>query len=303
LLAAGLGIQAYQLRSIEQTVDDWLSRITRCMDGILRISGSEVSVIGSRVLEQEQRVSAQLGRLAGLERECRKDNAEIHEAFGGLSKLTQLVGEHLERSKFVREKLRMLTFNSIVEASHLGSEADAILEISQSIKRVSQSGGELTDRSAQAMEKILALVTQSEAGMRAFSAEGESGLQAAAGETEAALDNMRAVAALVADKALEVEEATNQLQIQIAAVGQVRDRLVASFATIRNIPCDLEETRRRVLVDYPAAGSGFDAVEAERIFSESYTTETERKVLRAALRGEPLPGLCQDMGGNGVDLF
>ncbi|MBZ5641907.1 MAG: hypothetical protein LAO19_04040 [Acidobacteriia bacterium] len=48
----------------------------------------------------------------------------------------------------------------------------------------------------------------------------------------------------------------------------------------------------------------YDAAEAERFFSASYTTEMEREVLRAALHGGSLPVTAQHaFEGNSVELF
>jgi hypothetical protein len=140
LVWAGLNIQAYQLRSIRETVDSWLKQMGMCMEGILRISSSEVMGIGPAVFEQERELSSQLARIEQLKQECQADNEEVQNTFAGLSNLMQLVGEHQKESSYVRSRMQLLTFNSIVEASHLGSQADAILEISQSIKRIQRPG-------------------------------------------------------------------------------------------------------------------------------------------------------------------
>jgi hypothetical protein len=146
-IVAGLAIQSYQLRSVGETVGEWVSRIRSCIDGILRISCSEVVGIGPAVLLEVRELLEKLGGIEALEGESQAVNGEVESTLGGLSNLMQLVGEHLARSTEVRDRLRLITFNSIIEASHLGSEADAILEISQSIKRLAGVWSEITDRS------------------------------------------------------------------------------------------------------------------------------------------------------------
>jgi hypothetical protein len=47
----------------------------------------------------------------------------------------------------------------------------------------------------------------------------------------------------------------------------------------------------------------YDAVEAERLYSASYTTEVERIVTRAALHGTPMPVLQESFAGNDVEMF
>jgi len=66
---------------------------------------------------------------------------------------------------------------------------------------------------------------------------------------------------------------------------------------------DLEGARRQIDIDYPEVKERYDAAEAERLFSASYTTEMERDVLRAALSGAELPVAQQTFAGNGVELF
>jgi chromosome segregation ATPase len=302
-IAAGLLIQIYQLRSIQETVGHWLMQIRQCMDGILRISSSELVGIGPLVLEQERELSAQLVRIEGIERECETDNAEVQATFAGLSSLMQLVGEHLEKSRYVRDRLQLLTFNSIIEASRLGSQADAILEISQSIKRISTSWSEMTDRSAQSMDEILKLVGQAKAGMQSFSEGGKEGLGAARAETSAGLENLRQAAQFAAGQAAEVEAATGRLQSRLAKVGDARDRLDTCFAQIGAVLSKVEQIQRQWEADCPRALDRCDRQKAEALFSATYTTEVERHLLRAALFGTPIPTVEENLAGNDVELF
>ena len=303
LISAGLIIQIYQLRSIEQTVASWLAQIGSCADNILRISTSEVMGIGPAVLRQEQELSAQLTRIERLEEECEADSAEVQSTFAGLSNLMQLVGEHVERSHTVRDRLQLLTFNSIVEASHLGTQADAILEISQSIKRISIDWSELTDRSAQAKDEILLLVEQTQGSMQTFSESGTEGLRAAQAETRNGLQMLHSAAQCAVGQAAQVNASTMKLQDRIAAVSAARLRLEASFASIGAVHQTLEEARQQAPLFAPGAMARSDARAAESFFAAPYTTELEREVLRAALSGGPLPAADQNLGGNDVELF
>lgn len=300
LLASGLGIQVYQLRSIEQVVSGWLGRIGDCAGNILRISTSEVTGIGPAVLRQERELSEQLGRIERLEQECEADSAEVQATFEGLSNLMQLVGEHVARSHEVQERLQLLTFNSIVEASHLGTQADAILEISQSIKRIAGEWSELTARSAEAKNEILALVEQTRGSMESFSGDGVQPLRAAQQETRIGLEKLRAAASCAATRAERVEAATATLQSRIAAVSEARDRLEASFTALTEIQSELQALQSPAV---GAAAGRADFRQAETIFGGSYTTELEREVLRAALQGAPLPAADQHLEGNDVELF
>lgn len=132
----------------------------------------------------------------------------------------------------MRGQLQLLTFNSIIEASHLGAKAAAILEISQSIKRISGEWGVLTDRSAQAMEEILELVKRNELTMQVYSQAGCGRLAEAQTETRTALASLHAAAEFAAGQAIEIEAAIGTLQAKIAAAGAIADRLDASVAHI-----------------------------------------------------------------------
>ena len=302
-ILAGLTIQVYQLRSMGETVSSWVAQIGACTENILRISSSELGAIGPLVLAQERELSSQLARIESLEEECQADNEEVQSTFTGLSNLMQLVSDHLKKSKYVRDRLQLLTFNSIVEANHLGTKADAILEISQSIKRVSIDWSAMTDRSAQAMDEILSLVDLAGAGMQAFSKDGNAGLLVAQDETKAGLENLRAAAAFVAEKAARVESATSDLKAGIAVVGATKSRMEASFALTGTVLGELEKVRRQLEADLPVGAKRCDRREVEALFAASYTTEMEREVLRAALVGGPLPVAKQSLTGNDVELF
>jgi chromosome segregation ATPase len=273
------------------------------MDGILRISSSEVEGIGTVVLAQEQGLSQQLARIDALEQECQADTANVENSLAALSSLMQLVSEHLERSRQVRDRLQLLTFNSIIEASRLGTQADAILEISQSIKRIASLWSEMTDQSGTTQEQILGLVEKAKTGMDAFSQASNDGLRKARAETKVSLDNLRTAAAFASKQATKIEARIGEFKARIAAVCAVGDSLDASFAHINKVLSELEALRSH-FENYSQKSLGSrDQEEVEAMFSCLYTTEMEREVLRAALNGAPLPVMQQNLVGNDVELF
>lgn len=302
-ISAGLIIQIYQLKSVRTTVDDWVSQIRNCMGGILKISSSEVEGIGPVVLDQERNLAQQLARIDAIEQECQANTAKVENTFAALSTLMQLVSEHLEKSKTVRDRLQVLTFNSIIEASRLGTQADAILEISQSIKRISALWSEMTEQSGKAKEEILELVEQAQGGMHGNLQTGNDKLQEAQAETRTGLDNLRAAAAFASKQALEIEARISELQAKIAAAGSAGDRLDACFAQIDTVLNKIEELRRLFESDAQNALGSSEQAEVEAELSPFYTTEIEREILRAALCGAPLPVAQQNLAGNDVELF
>ncbi len=264
---AGLTIQVYQLRTIKEAIATWVSQIRTCMDGILRVSASEVVGIGPVVLDQERELSFQLAHIEGLERESQANSERIQRTFGGLSNLMQLVTEHLQRSKSVRGHLQLLSFNSIIEASHLGTQAAAILAIAKSIKEISAEWNRITDQSGQAMQEVLSLVKQTNELMGAFSEVSNERLGEAQAQTRAGLDNLRTAAAFAAGQAQSMKAATEQMQAKTTEVGNIVDVLDACFGRIDAVLAEIEAVRSQLESDHPEVKERYDAAEVEQLFS------------------------------------
>lgn len=299
----GLTIQIYQLRAIKETVANWALQIRTCLSGIMRVSTSEVVGIGPVVLEQEREVSSQLAQIELLERESQAYSGRIQNNLGGLSNLMQLVSEHLQRSKAVRERLKMLTLNSIVEASRLGTQANTILAIAASIKEVSAQWSQITEQSGHVMQGIVNVVKQTNEVMEVFSETSNERLREAQGQTRASLDDLRTAASSAAGQAQGMKEVTEKMQAKIAEVGNTGDLFDACLVRIDLVLGGIEAIKRQLEIDRPEVMKRFDRAEAEQLFSASYTTERERDVLRAAVGGKALPVAQQTFAGNSVELF
>ena len=300
---AGLLIQIYQLRMIKETVANWASQIRTCMGGILQVSTSEVVGIGPVVLEQEREVSSQLAHIEHLENESQAYSERIQRTLGGLSNLMQLFTEHLQRSKSVRDRLQLLAFNSIVEASRLGVRGAAILAIAKSIDGMSAKWSQITDQSEHAMKDILKLAEHTNQVMATFSESGSQSLREAQVQTRVSLEDLRKAAAFAASQAQQMKAATEKMQAQISEVGGTNDLLDACFGRFDGVLAQVEFLKGRLETDHPGVNSQYDAAQVERLFSASYTTEMERDVLRAALNGGALPVAQPAFGGNSVELF
>jgi hypothetical protein len=300
-LDAGLAIQSYQLKNAGETVRGWTAQIRTCLEGIRHIASSEILDLGPVVLGQESAVSAQLTRIERLEEACEAGNAKVQASFAGISGLMQLVSEHLERSKSVRDRLQLLMFNSIVEASHLGTQADGILEISTTIKRISAAWAQITARSEAATLEIQRMVEHSRTTLVAFSEESNQHLREAREETVKGLEILRAAAECTDSSGREIQTATLALQAKLAEIAETDGRLEACFGRLASTAEAIEASRKQ--------RSGrrdpdqYDREAVEQRFSANYTTEMERAVLRAALGGGPMPVGQQSFGGNSVELF
>jgi len=299
----GLTIQIYQLNTVRETISNWASQIRTCIGGILRVSASDVVGIGFKVLDQERELSDQLARIECLERQSQAHSGRIQSTFGGLSSLRQLVSEYLQRSKSVRSHLQLLTFNSIIEASGLGTQAAAILAIAQSIKGISAEWSEITAQSEQVMQEVLNLEQQMNEAMKTFSEASNERLRETQVQITDSLDHLRTAAAFAEERAQEMKVATEKMQTKTTEISSAVDRLEACFGRIDAALTTLEGVRRELETDDPEVAKRYDAVEIEQLFSASYTTEMERDVLRAALRGSELPVTQPTFGGNGVEMF
>lgn len=255
------------------------------------------------VLEQEGKLSSQLARIDLLERQSQVYSARIQRTLGGLSELRQLVSEHLQRSKVVRHRLQLLALNSIVEASHLGTKAAAILAISGSIKGISAAWSQVTDQSMRAMDEIGSLVEQTNQVMEVFSEAGNHRLREAQAQTRIGLENLRAAAEFANGQAQQMQEATANMQGKIARVGETGTALDACFRRGDAVLAELEGLQREWEIDDPRVKGRYDAAQVEQLFSVSYTTEMERDILRAALRGAPPPVAERTFAGNSAELF
>jgi hypothetical protein len=302
-MQTGLTIQSYQLRNARETVRGWVAQIRTCLEGIAHIASSEILELAPLVLGQESTLSAQLTRIENLEAECEAGNARVQASFAGISGLLELVSEHLVRSKSVRDRLQLLMFNSIVEASHLGTRADGILEISTTIKRISAAWGEITAQSEAVTHEIRTLVGKSRAKLEAFSEGSDEVLRQAQAETHGGLGILREAAECADRRGREIQTATLALQRKIAEIGGTGERLEACFARLEATVEGIESARLKIPKDSPSASARYDTEAVERRFCRNYTTEMERVVLRAALAGGPLPVVQQNFAGNSVELF
>jgi hypothetical protein len=300
---AGLTIQTYQLRSIKETIAGWTSQIRTCMDGIMRVSASEVVGIGPMVLEQERKVASHLTHIELLERDSQAYSERIQRTFGGLSNLMQLFSDHLQKSKSVSDRFQILSFNSIIKSSHLGKRGGAMLAIAKIIGRISEQWGEITGQSSQAMQEILKLLEQSKGFVEAFSDARNQKLREAQTETRDSLETLRTAAAFAVEKSSEMKIATERMQANLAGVGKTGDLLDSCSGHFDAVLAQVEGVRHQLKLDHPEVEEVHDPSEVEKLFSASYTTEMERDVMRAALCGGPLPVVQQAFGGNAVELF
>ncbi len=143
----------------------------------------------------------------------------------------------------MRERLQLLMLTSIVEASHLGAQADGILEISNTIKRLSGEWSALTQQSEEAMQEIRLLVEQSQATMEAFSGGAQEQLRGAREQTRAGLAILRDAARCAESRGQRMEEEAATLQGRVSGVRATGERLERCLARLAGVLTDIDAAR------------------------------------------------------------
>ena len=209
----------------------------------------------------------------------------------------------MKKASVVRQLLHLLSLNSTVEASRLGDRANAILEIGNGISELSAEWSRITGQSELTMEQIVALVARIDGLMETFSEAGDDAFGQAQAHTREGLQSLRAAAEFASGQAREIESGLAAMRTMSDGIRRSTDALDASYACIEALMSKMVEMKRQLEADGAQPGNAFDVTEIVREFSASYTTEAEREVMHAALRGTAPPPLQQSMGGNGVELF
>jgi hypothetical protein len=273
------------------------------MGSILRISASELVGVGPLVLEQEQSMSSELVHIDSLERECEAYGEKLSSTLDGISHLSDLVKEHIQKSESARNRLRLLTFNSVVEASHLGAKADAICVIADGVAEVSVEWSKISEQSGSALKEILSLSNRINGVMATFSQAGSEKLREAQAQTKTGLEHLQGAASFALTQGKQIETITDRMRARSIAIETASQLLDSCFGRIDLVVNTLENMKHDLEAIHPGVKQKYDEAEIERLFSACYTTQTEREVLRSALDGTVFSGLSQASMGNSVELF
>jgi hypothetical protein len=300
-IALALRIQVYQGENITRTMNAWTSQMDECLESILHVSQSRLERVSQMVLAQEKALFGRLVGIEEIERECDSDNAEIEEAFSGLSSLLALVQEHSQIARITRDRLQLLSFNSMIESRNLGGRVDVMLEVSRNVVRIASQWAEMAEKSAATQTEMQRLMEQARAGIATQNGGKKNELRTARLEVVNVLAGLKSAAQANAAHAAEMGDLTAALRAQIEAA--------------RCLSHSLQEVTRKIGRTMEEVGSLQQAIEAlqvggecdlralEEAYSEAYTTEIERGILQAALYGEPLPACREVSAGNDVELF
>ncbi len=297
-----LRIQALQVESVRNSTREWIAQVNQCLEGILRAGSSDVVAIGAKILAQEHGLSSQLARIERLQRECEVDDAEIEVCVAGLSALMRITKAHLERSRLARDRMQLLNFNSMIEARHLGSQASAVLEITRNIGRISTVWSQVTDRSGYTLEAMMSSSARADEAHRTRTHASMDALGNARQRTQSGLATLSQAAAIADHNGGKIEGAVATLHDRINILGRIAERLTHSVALVLEAREEIDraaETTRSSTV----ALTKDELQQIETEFNDIYTSELERRILRAALYDEPMPLEGAAVTANDVELF
>ena len=297
-----LRIQALQLENVRNSTQEWIAQVNRCLESILHAGSSDVAAIGAKILVQERGLSRQLARIERLQRECEVDDAEIEVCLAGLGALMRITKAHLERSRLARDRMQLLNFNSMIEARHLGSQASAVLEITRNIGRISTVWSQLTDRSSHTLESMLSSSARADEAHRTRTRASMEALGNARQKSQSGLAKLSEAAAIADQNGGEIEGAVAILRNEINTLGCIAERLTHSVALLFEAGEEIGRASEIARSDTaPLTRDELQQIETE--CANLYTSELERRILRAALYGEPMPLAGAAMRGNDVELF
>jgi hypothetical protein len=299
----GITIQVHQLRRIRETVVNWIAQVRDCLESMLKISASEMADISPMVRAREGEVSARLDHMERMRSESKDYGARICGTVGEHSSLVKLIEEQVKRAAVTQQTLHLLSLNAIIEGDRLGAQADTVLEIGNGILDLTQEWSRITEQSGQSMQAISELVERVDSLTANFSESEDYGLQQAQALARAGLGSLRAASECAARQSREIELGLEAMKLMADGIANSVDVLEAAHRKIDEVLSVLESVQVELEAESSGAWDEHEAEELKQHFSASYTTETEREVLRVALGGTPLPLVETALEGNGVELF
>lgn len=300
-MAMGLRIQVYQLKNVKAVMEAWSSRIDECLESILSVSQSRLEQVAALVLVQEQQLFVGLRRIEAIEQQCEQDRAEVDEALSGLASLLALADEHVRIAQTTRDRLQLLSFNSIVGARKLGSRANVMLEISRQITRTASGWRAVAEDAERTSAELQRRMDRSHNAIASLMDKREDALRGALSEASGPLAALKTAAECATENAARMAELTAGLHERVTIARSISRSLRNISSEIGGSADRLEAMRGELAGEDGDGERNLQALEAE--YSGAYTTEAERNILRAALYGEALPAAELAVTGNDVELF
>jgi two-component system chemotaxis sensor kinase CheA len=284
---AALRVQLCQLENIHAAMAAWTTRIDECLESIGTVSQARLERVAPMVLVQEELLSGRLRQIEAIERESAIDNSEAAEALSDLSGLVALAGEHAGIARTTRDRLQVLSFNSIIEARNLGSKADVMLEISRNVARIASDWGVMAEKSGEIRAELQQKMNETHGAIDSLKQEREQAAPNACSEIDSALGDLRTAARCSAGYAAEMAPWTAGLHEHIEAARAISRSIRDMTAEIARSTEQVGEFRQS-LMDAGCEGE-CDLAMLEEQYSRAYTTEIERTIMRSALYGQQEP--------------
>jgi hypothetical protein len=297
-----LKVQAHQIQSACASTKEWIDEVNQCLESILHVGSSDVLAIGATILEQERGLSLQVARIERLENECAADDVEIEASLASIGELMRITKNHLMRSRQARERMQLLNFNSMIEARHLGDQAMAVLEVTRNIGRVSTEWSRLTDRSGDTLEAMLSSSARAEDAHRTRTRLSMENLGSARHDSDAGLAALSRAAAIADTNGGKIKAAVTAMHDESTTLALTAGRLTYSVALMEDA-CNEIQNANEVSAGSAALLTWDDRVQIENECAATYSSELERRILRAVLDGDEMPVLCAAVMGNDVELF
>jgi hypothetical protein len=299
----GITIQIHQLRQTRDTITRWTTQIKDCIGVMLKVSASDLVEISPMIYQCERDVLARLAHIELLESESRSYSEKIRRTVGEHSSLVQLIDVQVKKAEGTQLRLHRLSLNAIIEASRLGAQADAVLEIGSAITAICLEWSRITSSSCEARLEIINMAQQFDEWMKTLSDAAFESLRNAQINTREALQSLSSASGFSSGQARDIERALATMHATAAGITNSVALLDAATRTIDGILSTLESARLQLDSGQAELRGQPVSAEMKRLFSASYTTEIERQVLEAAFGGAVLQPVHESVEGNQVELF
>lgn len=300
---AGLRIQAAQLKMIKEIVAAWISQISACMAGIQSLSAAELANVPPAILKQLSELTGQLNRLESLQRESQRYGVTIQQNLAGLDDLRGLATRHMEQSQAIRDRLRLLTFNSLIEAKQLGRRGSGVSAIAKLIGGLATDWSGIAEDLRRTIEQIAGIYRSIRESTSVFSGVNSALTGEDQPQTEARLGRVNRAATFVAKAAEEMQALTARMRTEVAQFAETEKQLTSSLAHLDTAQTQVADMICRLEERYSEVVCRYELLEVEQLFGVLYTTEAETRVMSAVLRGTTSAIPVQSLEGNSVEMF
>ncbi len=199
--------------------------------------------------------------------------------------------------------LKLLTFNSRIEAKQLGRRGSGVSAIAKLIAGLAADWSGIADGLRGTIEQIAGNYQSMHETTGVFSDANSALTGEDQPQTETRLEQVNGVATFVAKAAEEMQALTARMRTEVAQFDATKNRLTGSLVHLDTAQTQVAAMICRLEECYSETVSQYDPLEVEQLFSGLYTTEAETRVMSAVLRGTTSAVPVQSLEGNSVEMF